>query len=87
MITITGDAKEIATLIEELQGQRNVEFDAEKFVEELSQKVGKVFAGEFNKTQDTYHDGIFRANGTLNVSKDRITTSIPSNLKKEIAGL
>lgn len=87
MITITGDAKEIAALIAELQGQRNVEFDVEKFNEELRQKVGKVFAEEFNKMQDTCHDGIFRANGTINVSKDRITTSIPSNLKKEIAGL
>ena len=49
MITITGDAKEISALIAELQGQRNVEFDAEKFNEELKQRAGKIFAEEFSR--------------------------------------
>lgn len=87
MITITGDAKEIAALIVELQGQQKNEFDTEKFKAELSQKVGKVCAEEFNKTQDTSHDEIFRANGTLNVSKDRVNTSLPPNIKSALAGL
>lgn len=87
MITITGEAKEIATLIEELQGQRNVEFDVEKFAEEFRQKAEKCFAEESNNVPDTHTDGIFRANGTLNISKNRVVTGIPSNLKNALAGL
>lgn len=70
MVTITGDAKEIAALIEELYRQRKNEFDAE----ELRQLVGKILAEEHSKTHSIHIDGIYQQNGKINISKERMNT-------------
>lgn len=70
MITIIGDAKEIATLIEELQRQRKDKFD----VEELRRLVGKILTEEHSKTHGIHIDGIYQQNGKINISKERMNT-------------
>lgn len=70
MITITGNAKEIAALIEGLYGQRKNEFNAE----ELRRLVGKILTEEHSKTHGIHIDGIYQQNGKINISKERMNT-------------
>lgn len=70
MITITGDAKEIAALIEGLYGQRKNESNTE----ELRRSVGKILTEEHSKTHGIHIDGIYQQNGKINISKERMNT-------------